>query len=201
VKRLLIVDDDRYLLDSLRFVFNGLYEVITAPSAEEAAPLLDAQEVDAIILDVILPGINGVEFLQTVRKQHPQVQVIMLSAAASIRPVMKALNLGAVDFIRKPFDIDELRFVVARALHMKQLQERIAVLEGKIVRSPLVPNLEGRPMKELMDEFESELIQKALQDADGVQTRAADMLGTTRRILRYRMEKLHIPTGNTADTL
>lgn len=195
MKKLLIVDDDPHLLESLRVVFGGLYEVSTAASAEEAAGFLEQQESDVMLLDVMLPGINGVEFLQNIRQIRPHLPVVMISGAASIRPVMQALELGASDFIRKPFDIDELRLIVARALHLGELRSRVTGLECELARRPFVAEPDGRPMKEVMEEFERTLIGKALERAGGIQTRAAQVLGTTRRILRYRIEKLKIPSG------
>lgn len=192
MKKLLIVDDDQHLLESLRVVFTGLYVVSTALSAEEAADLLGKEPFDVMLLDVILPGASGVEFLQFVREFKPNLPVIMISGASSIKPVMKALELGAADFIRKPFDIDELRLVVGRALHMNDLKQQVAGLEYELARRPFVAEPDGRPMKEVLESFERSLIEKALQRVDGVQTRAAQMLGTTRRILRYRIDKLKI---------
>ncbi len=196
MKKLLIVDDDPHLLESLRVVFSGLYEVSTATSAEEAAVQLEQQKIDVMLLDVVLPGLNGVDFLRIVREVRPNLPVVMISGASSIRPVMKALELGASDFIRKPFDIDELRLVVARALHLSDLRNQVAGLERELARRPFVAEPDGRPMKKVLEDFERTLIEKALERAGGVQTRAAQVLGTTRRILRYRILKLKIPAGN-----
>lgn len=196
MKKLLIVDDDPNLLESLRVVFGGLYEVSTALSAKAAASLLEQQQSDVMLLDVILPGINGVEFLRTVRERNPHLPVVMISGASSIRPVMKALELGASDFIRKPFDIDELRLVVARALHLNDLKYQVAGLKRELACRPFAAEPDGRPMKEVIEDFERSLIKKALQRADGVQTRAAKVLGTTRRILCYRIQKLRIASGD-----
>ena len=196
MKKLLIVDDDPHLLESLRVVFNGLYEVSTALSARAAGVLLKHQEIDVMLLDVILPDINGVDFLRTVRETIPGLPVVMISGAPSIRPVMTALELGAADYIRKPFDIDELRLVVARALHLNELKRQVAGLERELARRPFVAEPDGRPIKEVLDDFERAIIQKALQRAGGIQTRAAQVLGTTRRILRYRIDKLKISSGD-----
>lgn len=196
MKKLLIVDDDPHLLESLRVVFGGLYEVSTAISAEEAAVQLEQQGIDVMLLDVVLPGLNGVDFLRIVREIRPNLPVVMISGASSIRPVMKALELGASDFIRKPFDIDELRLVVARALHLSDLRHQVVGLERELARRPFVAEPDGRPMKKVLEDFERTLIEKALERAGGVQTRAAQVLGTTRRILRYRILKLKIPVGN-----
>jgi len=190
MKKLLIVDDDRHLLDSLRVVFSDAYQVLTALSAEEAEITLAENEVDVVLLDVILPGIDGVKFLKKINKIHPGLPVVMISAVPSIRPVMKALELGACDYIRKPFDIDELRLVVDRALNSVGLAQRLKELENELASRP---SLEGeKPLKEAVEEYERVMIQAALRRTGGVQTRAAKALGTTRRILRYRIEKLHI---------
>lgn len=190
MKKLLIVDDDRHLLDSLRVVFSGLYEVSTVLSAEEAIDWLKTSEADILLLDVILPGMDGTELLNLLRETHPGLPVVMISAAPSIRPVMKALELGACDYIRKPFDIDELRLVVARALQTSRLRYQVNTLERELARRPFVAEPGERPMKEQIEAFERILIEKALKNTGGVQTRAAKMLGVTRRILRYRIEKL-----------
>jgi len=196
MKKLLIVDDDPHLLESLRVVFGGLYEICTALSAEEVAVLLEQQEIDVMLLDVVLPGLTGIDFLRIVREIRPNLPVVMISGASSIRPVMKALELGASDFIRKPFDIDELRLIVARALHLSDLRNQVAGLERELARRPFVAEPDGRPMKKVLEDFERTLIEKALERAGGIQTRAAEVLGTTRRILRYRIQKLKIPAGN-----
>lgn len=194
MKKLLIVDDDLHLLESLKVVFSGLYEVTAELSAEAAAERLPQAAFDVMLLDVVLPGASGVDFLRKVREQHPHLPVIMISGAASIKPVMTALQLGASDFIRKPFDIDELRLVVKRALYLSDLQHQVDGLKQELARRPFVAEPDGRPMKTVLDDVERNLIEKALRRAGGVQTRAAQMLGTTRRILRYRIDKLKIRT-------
>lgn len=196
MKKLLIVDDDPYLLESLRVVFRGLYEVYTAPSAEEAAEKFVQNAFDVMLLDIVLPNISGINFLKMVREMYPDMPVVMISGESSLRSVMQALEYGAVDYVRKPFDIDELRLIVARALHTNDLKSRIAGLERELARRPFVAEPDGRPMKEVIDSFERTLIEKALEHAGGVQTRAAQVLGTTRRILRYRIEKLKISSSD-----
>lgn len=192
MRKLLIVDDDLGLLGSLRIVFEGHYEISTALSAEEASVLLKQADVDVMLLDIVLPGLDGVEFLQAVLEKYPLLPVVMISAATSIRPVMRAIELGASDYIRKPFDIDELRLVVARALQTSDLRRQISGLEQELACRPFKAEPDGRPMKEVIEDFERRLIQKALQRTDGIQTRAARELGTTRRILSYRIQKLNI---------
>ena len=190
MRTLLIVDDDRHLLKSLRVVFSDSHHVLTSLSAEDALEVLEHEPIDVILLDVILPGKDGIELLQIIRATHPNLPVVMISGAPSIRPVMRALELGACDYIRKPFDIDELRLVVERAVKSAGLEQRVKELEGKL-KTFLSPE-DHKPLKTAVEEYERVIIQDALRRNGGVQTRAAKALGTTRRILSYRIGKLNI---------
>lgn len=190
MKRLLIVDDDKALLESMRIVFASSYDVCAVLSAEEAEKELSSGSIDVVLLDVVLPGRNGVELLTDILMRYPHLPVVMISASSSIRPVLQALEKGACDYIRKPFDIAELRLVVDRALQSTERDRRLADLEKELAVRP-VPQMD-RSLKEAVEDYERALIEKALLKTGGVQTRAAKELGTTRRILRYRIEKLHI---------
>ena len=105
-KKILIVDDERAILKvlSIKLKISG-YEVTTALSGEEALELVNSAKPDIMLLDVIMPGVDGFEVLQKLRPSH-QLPVIVLSA----RPenAAKALSLGADDFLNKPFDVNEL---------------------------------------------------------------------------------------------
>ncbi len=194
MKRLLIVDDDRHLLDSLQVVFTDTYKTRTALSAEAAMELLIQEPVDIILLDVMLPGKDGVAFLRELREKQFDLPVVMISGAVSIRPVIGAMALGACDYIRKPFDVDELRLVVERALENAELRRRLHMLESEGFDMTIWP--EEKPLKAAVEEYERLIIEEALRRTGGVQTRAAEVLGTTRRILSYRIEKLSIAAGN-----
>jgi DNA-binding NtrC family response regulator len=106
----------------------------------------------------------------------------MISTASSMKSVIEAMELGANGYVRKPFDIDELRLVVSRSIQAADASERLALLEDTA----------GKSLKEAVEAYERILIEQALHRTGGVQTHAAEELGTTRRILRYRIEKLGI---------
>lgn len=190
MKRILIVDDDRLLLGSLQTVFEGVHDTRIAASAEEALQMLDREPADLLLLDVRLPGKDGVAFLRDLREKQFDLPVVMISGAVTIRPVLGAMALGACDYIRKPFDVDELRLVVERALENADLRRRLKHLESSGPESGSPEH--GKPLKTAVEEYERRLIREALRRTGGIQTRAAEMLGTTRRILRYRIQKLNI---------
>jgi len=122
MKHLLIVDDDQYLLDSLKGVFEGAYEIRTALSSDAAMEILKQEPVDIMLLDYMLPGKDGVAFLSELREKQFDLPVVMISGSTSIRGVMGAMSLGVCDYIRKPFDVDELRFVLQRTMENAELR-------------------------------------------------------------------------------
>jgi len=198
MKQLLIVDDDPSLLKSLCIVFDGRYTVETVTSAESALAVIERHPPDAVLLDVVLPGLDGLELLKAIRKLHARMPVVMISGTTGIRSVLHALELGASDFVRKPFNIEELRLRVARAIHFAAIESELAALKRAPARTraTAVPrSADGYSLKEAVERFERTLIEQALADNDHVQTRAAEALGTTRRILQYRIQKLGILTS------
>jgi DNA-binding NtrC family response regulator len=132
VKHLLIVDDERGSRESLRAIFGNTYDVSLAASAEEAVAGLSKRRVDLVLLDVIMPRRDGLSLLKDIHELYPDAPVIMVSASTSVRPVVEAIRDGAYDYVTKPFDVEEIRQTVQRALESSTLQRRVAVLESEL---------------------------------------------------------------------
>ncbi len=107
--RILIVDDDPGTLASLSraFALEG-YEAFTAPSAARALERLRGGPLDAILSDVVMPGMDGLELLARLREQAPGVPVILMSGQATVEIAVQATKLGALDFVEKPVGLDRL---------------------------------------------------------------------------------------------
>ena len=107
--RVMLVDDEVEFLDSMQKIFERrqIY-TITAESGPKALEVLQNELVDIIVLDVKMPGMDGLEVLQIVRKKYPGIQVILLSGHPSVESAMRGIKLGANEYLRKPPDIDEL---------------------------------------------------------------------------------------------
>jgi len=118
-----VVDDDQQVRETLvRVIRSQGLECVAVPSADEAIAVLDADPgVAVLISDIRMPGTDGVELLRQVRRQHPDVAVIMLSAVADVQLAVECLKLGALDYIAKPMVIGEVQARVARALEKREL--------------------------------------------------------------------------------
>ena len=143
MKHLLIVDDERGSRESLKAIFSSLYRLSLAETAAQAAQLLSEKPADLILLDVMMPEKNGLAFLKEIQETHPDLPVIMVSASTSIHPVVQAIREGAYDFVTKPFDVEEIRKTVARALESSTLQRQVRVLKTDIQREFPIENMVG----------------------------------------------------------
>jgi DNA-binding response OmpR family regulator len=105
----LIVDDEEEFLETLaeRFRLRGL-ETRTASDGENALNLITEDPPDYVILDVMMPGMSGLEVLQAIKETNPQIEVILLTGRGSTQDGIKGMQLGAADYLMKPIDIDEL---------------------------------------------------------------------------------------------
>lgn len=118
---ILVVDDERLFLTLVRDeLVKAGYTVVTAESGAEALEALAKQPVQVVIMDVVMPGTDGLELLPRVRKDYPQIPVIVVSGRASFLTGVHAMRLGAVDFLRKPLNFEELGRTVEGALAQRK---------------------------------------------------------------------------------
>lgn len=107
--KILVVDDDPEVRMATRdFLSSKGYEVVVAEGGREALRLLDASPPDVVLLDVAMPDMDGMEILKRIVATHPTMPVIMVTANADIEITSKVLQLGAADYVPKPFDLDYL---------------------------------------------------------------------------------------------
>jgi DNA-binding NtrC family response regulator len=120
--RILVVDDEEIILHScLRILGDSDYEVDTVQNGLEALRKIEDGQYDVLILDIMMPKMDGLQVLQRVKETHPDIDVIMVTGLSQIDTAVRAMKLGAFDYLPKPFDPDELKLVVARALERRRL--------------------------------------------------------------------------------
>lgn len=130
----LLVDDETEFLETLRKRMNKrVPAVYSASSGDRALAFLQHQRVDVVVLDVRMPGMDGIETLREIKKRYPLIEVIMLSGHASVEVAIQGMEMGAFDYLMKPMDIDELLYKVQDAFKNKALQEKkIKTIESEM---------------------------------------------------------------------
>jgi DNA-binding NtrC family response regulator len=126
MKLMLVDDEERFLQTTSKLISRKGYQVITAASGAEAIEKLLTENVHVVVLDVKMPGMDGIETLKAIKSRFPMVEVIMLTGHATVETAVEGLKSGATDYLMKPTDIGELLQKAEEAFAKRQ------VLEGKI---------------------------------------------------------------------
>ena len=143
--RILIVDDEEVLRDVLEVVLRREdFDVVLAASGEEALSVLDTEEVDLIILDVMLPGISGIDTLRAIRISNPTLPVIVITAFSSIDGAIEAMKYGAFHYIPKPFKNEEVVMTVNKALEQRRLTSENERLKAELSEKYAFSNIIGK---------------------------------------------------------
>jgi two-component system nitrogen regulation response regulator NtrX len=122
--RILVIDDEAAIRDSLRMILEYEdYEFIGAPSGTEGIAIVKREPPDMVVLDIKMPGMNGLETLAEIRKVDPALPVAMISGHGTITDAMQATRLGAFDFIEKPFTSERVLVTVAKGLEVRELRQ------------------------------------------------------------------------------
>ena len=121
----LVVDDDKSILTALRMTLEGDYAVCTAENGAEALRLLRVKEPEIVLLDIGLPDISGIDLIKQIKSADPDVVIIMVTAVEEVRMIVKALKLGAYDYLVKPIDAQALQVTLQNALETRSLKDKI----------------------------------------------------------------------------
>jgi DNA-binding NtrC family response regulator len=143
-KRVLLIDDEPGVRSSLKMALEPEHEVLCAADAPEGLELFRRESPHLVLLDLALPGADGLSLLATLHTEDPPLPVIMLTATKTVRTAVAAMKLGAVDYVTKPFDVEELRLIVAKALAARELEEEVRTLRAQVSSRYGLHNLIGR---------------------------------------------------------
>ena len=169
-KTILVVDDNPAILTAVKICLEGVFErVLTLTDPNRMLSTLQQEAVEVVLLDMNFgPGVNsgqeGLLWLRTLRKFHPNIPVVLVTAYADVKLAVRGLKNGAADFVTKPWDNDEL----------------IRVLKDAIDRNDTVASLE---------QMETEHVRKVVDRCHGNLSRAAELLGISRQTLYSKLKR------------
>ena len=183
-EKILVVDDDPSICTLLRKALTQFgYEYLEAQSGDELFQVLANQPVDLMLLDIRLPGLDGMTLLPEIREKFPDVYVVMLTGVVDTQTALSAIRQGAFDYIAKPFSIDELQVVVSRALAKKELErenlQHLKNLQEKGLRLEILHTLSIKIGNSLLGTVELEEIFRIIM----VGITAGEGLGLNRAFL------------------
>jgi len=138
MRMMLVDDEERFLSTTQKLLAKKGYDVVTAASGAEALEKIRSQNIHVVILDVKMPGMDGNATLKEIKRQFPLTEVIMLTGHATMESAIDGLKSGAIDYLMKPTDIDEIILKAEEAFGKRQgLEEKIRVAQmRKLMKSP-----------------------------------------------------------------
>jgi DNA-binding NtrC family response regulator len=188
-ERILVVDDEKLIRWSLqKNLSRAGYEVMEAEDGIQALEVIEENGADLVLLDIRMPGKDGIEVLQHVVERHPEVPVILMTAHSSVEGAVDAMKRGAFNYLVKPFKQDEMLVLARKALETTRLRRELEFVRQRQKRKYGTENLVGKSQKMLEV---CELIQKVARSAattvlvqgeSGTGTRRSISRATGRRI-------------------
>ena len=141
---ILVVDDEIGVRESLRMLLKGEFEVATAADVESGLQALSARTPDLIILDLVMPGRGGLDFLRELRERRISIPVLVVTAMDTIDAAVGAMKEGAADFIAKPFELDALQIKIRQLLEHRELECEVVRLRDEVAGRQQLGRLLGR---------------------------------------------------------
>ncbi len=142
---LMLIDDDADFRETVarRFTRRG-FHVQEAAHGEQALQLADLRQFDVVVLDMVMPGMSGIQTLEHLKVKHPECEVIMLTGQGTIETAVQAMKLGAFDFLTKPFPLADLETLIEKAYERRELRKENRQLKAALRRADTPPEIIGK---------------------------------------------------------
>jgi len=152
-KKILVIDDETSILESLAGILSdeGFTPVCVA-SAEEGLKRIESEVIDIVLLDIWMPGMDGIEALKRIKEEYPELQVIMISGHGTVETAVQATKMGAFDFIEKPLSYDKIVLAINNGLRFSSLETENRILRQKVDRKPFLTG-NSKPIKHLKEQI------------------------------------------------
>lgn len=141
---ILVVDDERGVRQSFNMVLKDGYNVLLAETGEKAVDIFTKNTIDLVLLDIRLPDIDGISLLEKLKELDPSAEIIMVTAVKEIQIAVKAIKLGAYEYVIKPFVVDDVLSMIGRALEKRSLVREVTYLRGELERCQPFEKMVGK---------------------------------------------------------
>ena len=147
-----VVDDEKTIRDGISMVLDETYRVSAYPDAEKALTAMKKNQPDLTLLDIGLPGMSGIDALKAIRKEYPDVLVVMITAYEDVDTVISAMKAGAHDYVVKPLHMDGLEVTIGNALDTIRLKKEVQTLQRKYLKEHIPCFIgESKAIQDMMD--------------------------------------------------
>ncbi|WP_251358920.1 response regulator [Kangiella sp. TOML190] len=187
---ILLVDDD----SSIRWVLskalsNAGFKVVAADNGQEALKLVAKEPPKVLITDVQMPGISGLELMETVKNRYPQLPVVIITANTDTQMAVESHQIGAFDYLPKPFDLNQAVSICQKALALDKPQP-LSPWQQQLNKTLQAEYHQGNTqiLQSLQTEFEQFMVQQALELCQGHKQKAAKLLGWGRNTLTRKLQ-------------
>ncbi|MCM8765032.1 MAG: sigma-54 dependent transcriptional regulator [Candidatus Omnitrophica bacterium] len=150
MKKILVIDDEKSVQESLKLVLSGSYNVVVASSGKDGLEVLSSGDIDIVFLDILLPDRDGISVLQDIKKNNPDIPVIMLTAVSKVSTAVESMKMGAYDYLTKPFDVEEIRIIVNKVFDELRVKQKVQFLSDELEKSTGAIVCESQKMKEVL---------------------------------------------------
>ncbi|HYL82042.1 MAG TPA: response regulator, partial [Candidatus Acidoferrum sp.] len=141
---ILVVDDDAGVRESFETVLAKDYDLVFATQGPEALRILSTRDINLVLLDIRMPGMDGIEVLRRIKELNDQTDVVIVTAVKSLKTAVEAIKLGASDYVTKPFDIHDILALIKRIMEKQELLKEVLYLRSEVAWDRRFENLVGR---------------------------------------------------------
>ncbi|MDZ4339360.1 MAG: response regulator, partial [candidate division NC10 bacterium] len=140
---ILVADDEVGILEAFEAVLGKEYDLLFAQNGDRVLEILKRQNVNLVLLDIRMPGMDGIEVLRRIRESNDNTDVIIVTAVKSIKTAVDAIKLGAFDYVTKPLDIHEILALITRVMEKQELMKEVMYLRSEVARERRFEDLVG----------------------------------------------------------
>jgi len=140
----LIVDDEPAIVESYKLFLKDYYNILTAYNGNDAIKIVKSESVNAVLLDILMPGIDGIKTLEKIKQLNDNVEVIMVTSVKNINTALQSIKFGAFQYITKPVSIDDVLNNIGRIIEKQELTKKVRYLNAVVDKQLVINTLEGK---------------------------------------------------------